>query len=72
MRKRIAFLGAVGLGVILGVVCSRSMTELGVEAQSPTEALAERDIYYPGTEDLAPDEMRLVACGTGMPNARPK
>ncbi len=67
-----ALLGAVGLGVILGVVCSRSMTELGVEAQSPTQALAERDVYYPGTEDLAPDEMRVVACGTGMPNSRPK
>jgi ribonuclease Z len=34
--------------------------------------LAERDVYYPGTEDLAPDEMRVTACGTGMPNARPK
>ncbi len=32
----------------------------------------ERDVYYPGTEDLAPDEMRVIACGTGMPNARPK
>ena len=39
---------------------------------SPVKALAERDVYYPGTEDLAPDEMRVIACGTGMPNARPK
>jgi len=39
---------------------------------SPVKALAERDVYYPGTEDLAPDEMRVVACGTGMPNSRPK
>ncbi len=31
-----------------------------------------RDVYYPGTEELAPDEMRVVALGTGMPNARPK
>jgi len=29
-------------------------------------------VYYPGSEDLAPDEMRIVACGTGMPSARPK
>ncbi len=36
------------------------------------KALSERDVYYPGTEDLAPDEMRVTACGTGMPNARPK
>jgi ribonuclease Z len=34
--------------------------------------MVEREVYYPGTEDLAPDEMRVTACGTGMPNARPK
>ncbi len=31
---------------------------------SPTEARA-RDVYYPNSEDLAPDEMRVIACGTG-------
>ena len=41
-------------------------------APSPVRALSERDVYYPGSEDLAPDEMRVIACGTGMPNARPK
>ena len=30
------------------------------------------DVYYPGTEELKPDEMRVVACGTGMPSPRPK
>ena len=39
---------------------------------SPVKAIQEREVYYPGTEDLAPDEMRVTACGTGMPNARPK
>jgi ribonuclease Z len=39
---------------------------------SPTGILEDRDVYYPGTEALAPDEMRVIACGTGMPNARPK
>jgi ribonuclease Z len=39
---------------------------------SPTGTLEERDVYYPGTEALSPDEMRVIACGTGMPNARPK
>ncbi len=39
---------------------------------SPVKAVANRDVYYPGTEDLASDEMRVTACGTGMPNARPK
>jgi ribonuclease Z len=32
----------------------------------------DRDFYAPNSEDLRPDEMRLIACGTGMPTARPK
>ena len=43
-----------------------------VAEPSPVRALSDRDVYYPGTEDLGPDEMRVTACGTGMPNARPK
>ncbi len=39
---------------------------------SAVAALKDRDVYYPGSEALGPDEMRVVACGTGMPNARPK
>jgi ribonuclease Z len=30
------------------------------------------DVYYPGTEEIGPNEIRVVALGTGMPNARPK
>ena len=40
------------------------------EKVSPTKARA-RDFYAPNSEDLAPDEMRLIACGTGMPTSRP-
>jgi len=39
---------------------------------SPVNAVPDRDVYYPGSEELKPDEMRVIACGTGMPNARPK
>jgi ribonuclease Z len=39
---------------------------------SPVGVVDPRDVYYPGSEALAPDEMRVVACGTGMPNQRPK
>ncbi len=42
------------------------------DSASAVQALRSRDVYYPGSEALAPDEMRVVACGTGMPNARPK
>ena len=30
----------------------------------------ERDYYSPNSEDLKPDEMRVIACGTGMPTTR--
>jgi ribonuclease Z len=38
---------------------------------SPVKPTAERDIYYPTTEQLGRNEMRIIACGTGMPNQRP-
>ena len=37
---------------------------------SPVKARP-RDTYFPNSEDLRPDEMRVIACGTGMPTARP-
>jgi ribonuclease Z len=71
---------AMLLSVNLVGVDSGSSTGFISEAQaeqvknkvSPVEALGDREVYYPGTENLAPDEMRVTACGTGMPNARPK
>ncbi len=55
-----------------------SMTFVGLNPgstlpqQSSTGVVENRDTYFPGTEALDPDEMRVIACGTGMPNARPK
>ena len=37
---------------------------------TPTGTLQDPNVYFPGTEALAPDEMRVIACGTGMPTAR--
>ena len=31
---------------------------------------AKRDYYFPNTEELAPDEMRIIALGTGRPFVR--
>jgi ribonuclease Z len=42
----------------------------GGKVKSPNEVAPERYVYYPGTEVLAPDEARIIACGTGMPAAR--
>ncbi len=46
--------------------------ETSASAASPVKPLVQRNVYYPGSEAIAPDEMRIVCCGSGMPNARPK
>jgi ribonuclease Z len=50
------------------------LTEEAIAAESPEELspvkARPRDVYYPNSEDLKPDEMRVVACGTGMPTTR--
>jgi ribonuclease Z len=38
--------------------------------KSPTGTAPDRYVYYPGTEELKKDEIRLIACGTGLPSAR--
>ena len=48
---------------------------LSGEAEPFTETASasdELDVYYPATEELGKDEMRVVALGTGMPSVRPK
>ena len=81
MRKPIVF---VGIGVLLGVAMCRfgiPVPELAAEAAASEARLQEaadvspvkarpRDVYLPNSEDLAPDEMRVIACGTGMPTTR--
>ncbi|MHC4713041.1 MAG: guanitoxin biosynthesis MBL fold metallo-hydrolase GntH [Planctomycetota bacterium] len=42
----------------------------GGKVKSPTGTAPDRYAYYPGTEELGADEIRIVACGTGMPSAR--
>ena len=36
----------------------------------PTGTVSNPYSYFPGTEELGPEEIRVVACGTGMPAAR--
>ena len=42
----------------------------GGVVKDPTGIAPDRYVYYPGTEALSKDEIRIVACGTGMPAAR--
>ena len=51
-----------------------SLTAKAVAAEgsplvSPVNARPQ-EVYFPNTEDLAADEMRVIACGTGMPTTR--
>jgi ribonuclease Z len=46
--------------------------EANTLAWSPTKPYPTRDVYFPGMEELGPDEMRVIACGTGMPIPRLK
>ena len=78
----VAILAALATGIYLGrstdagngdVALIRSANAATEQPKfSPVKRLDHLDAYFPGTEDLAPDEMRVIACGTGMPNARPK
>jgi len=67
--------GGLAVGLIMGLSLMAGSpwvsTTLAQETAkvSPTKARP-RDVYYPNTEDLAPDEMRVIACGTGMPTTR--
>ncbi|MCK5410794.1 MAG: hypothetical protein KAJ67_01800, partial [Gemmatimonadetes bacterium] len=65
-------LGAIAL-LVVGALLGYLATQLRPAGEETAQAAEpELDVYYPGTEQLAPDEMRVVALGTGMPNARPK
>jgi ribonuclease Z len=66
-------------GIILGIVIGFSAAIIlvgyfafNISPIPPQSGEEMREVYYPGTEELAPDEMRVIALGTGMPNARPK
>jgi len=42
----------------------------GGAVKDPNGTAPDRYLYYPGTEELGKDEIRLIALGTGMPAAR--
>jgi len=56
--------------IVLFFTSPTNLMAAGGIVTSPTEAAPERYIYYPGTEPLNQDEIRVVACGTGLPAAR--
>jgi ribonuclease Z len=79
-RSRFLIASAFSVGIAVGVflvtyesslisISLAQESEGGAPLVSPTEP-REREYYTPNTESLAPDEMRVIACGTGMPTTR--
>jgi ribonuclease Z len=60
------------LGFLVGFAACASLIVLVAAKWSPTKPAPNLDVYYPGTEAIDKNEMRIVALGTGMPSARPK
>ncbi|MDH3989389.1 MAG: MBL fold metallo-hydrolase [Gammaproteobacteria bacterium] len=51
---------------------SARAAESGSMEWSRTRPFPQHEVYFPGTEALGSDEMRVIACGTGMPQPRLK
>ena len=68
-----ALLSLTALAIVFGFLVGNHLaTGNPAEASvSPVKAYAERDAYFPQTEDLGPDEMRVISLGTAMPFQRP-
>jgi len=68
---KLAFLGtAVALIVGLAITLSDPAIPAGKPVSDPAGTAPDRYVYYPGTEALAEGEIRIIACGTGMPDQR--
>jgi ribonuclease Z len=65
--ERMVLLAVFCLG---GALLAGRADAAGGVVTSPTGTAPDRYVYYPGTEELEEDEIRLIACGTGMPAAR--
>jgi len=61
-----------GPSLLKEVNAAQAQAAEGPVEWSPTEPFPVRTVYYPGTEALEPDEMRVIACGSGMPQPRLK
>jgi ribonuclease Z len=67
--KSIKIFGSVVL-VSLALLMATNVFAASNMVPGPNVEAPNRYVYYPGTEVLAKDEVRVIACGTGMPDAR--
>ena len=73
-NRRSAVIVAVVVVLSVGYLIGRSSAGDALTDAQEVSPVEQRDrlFYAPNSEDLGPAEMRLIACGTGMPTARPK
>lgn len=76
MRKLIILGALIACATIIStnvnVNVSVATAQAAVKSEiSPVKAVPNRAAYFPGTEDLGPDEMRVISLGTAMPFQRP-
>ena len=67
MRKAVLLTGLVILAI---GAADEGQAQEGAMLTDPTGTVTNPFQFYPGTEALDPDEIRVTACGTGMPAAR--
>jgi ribonuclease Z len=80
--KKLAVASVIGLvafaGYMVGEIDRLGSSELlsqeasAGQGWSPTGAYPVQEVYFPGTEELGPEEIRIIACGSGMPMPRLK
>jgi ribonuclease Z len=58
------------LSLVLFLLANTSAWSQSGNISGPNVVAPDRYIYYPGTEVLAEGEVRVIACGTGMPDQR--
>jgi ribonuclease Z len=58
------------LSSLLLALASGPAFAAGGAVKDPNGTAPDRYVYYPGTEELGKEEIRLFACGTGLPAAR--
>lgn len=66
-------MAGIGLGIFIGQSTEPMIDTVdaaGGVVKDPAGVAPDRYVYYPGTEALDKDEIRIVAAGTGMPSAR--
>ena len=55
---------------VVGLLLTQFVFAAGGVVETPTGEAPDRYVYYPGTEALSKEEIRVTACGTGLPAAR--